>query len=60
MISVKAELAAKNMKYKEAAKELEVPYVNFCRKLRTNQFTLEEAEKVLKLVGKKIVLVKEN
>ena len=57
MISVKAELARVNYKYGEAAEKVGMSAKNFGKRLKENRFTLEEAEKVLALVGKKIVLV---
>ena len=46
MISVKAELAAKNYKYLDAAKATGIPPQTFYKKLRANRFMLEEAEKI--------------
>ena len=60
MISVKAELAAKNYKYLDAAKATGMPPQTFYKKLRANRFTLEEAEKILALVGKKLVLADQS
>lgn len=60
MISVKAELAAKNYKYLDAAKATGIPPQTIYKKLRANRFTLEEAEKILALVGKKLVLADQS
>lgn len=57
MISVKAELARVNYKYGEVARKMGMSPQNFGQKLKTNRFTLEEAEKVMALIGKKVVLV---
>ena len=57
MISIKAELAAKNYKYIDAARKVGMPSQTFYRKLRKNTFTLEEAEKIMALVEKELVIV---
>ena len=56
-MSVKAELAAKNYKYIDAARKIGMPAQTFYRKLRKNSFTLEEAEKIMALVEKELVLI---
>lgn len=57
MISIKGELASHNYKYKEAAKLTKIPKSTFYRRLQDNKFTIEEAEKILSLVGKKLAIV---
>ncbi len=57
MFSIKAELAERNYKYADMAKEVGIPVPSFYSKLKRNHFTLAEAEKVMNLLGKRIVLM---
>lgn len=56
VVSIKAELAAKNYKYIDASKAVGIPAQTFYRKLKANRFTLEEADKIMALLGKKLVV----
>lgn len=56
MFSIKAELAERNYKYADMAKKVGIPVASFYSKLKRNHFTLAEAERVMDLLGKKIVL----
>lgn len=55
-ISVKAELARKNMRYKEAAKVVGMSASGFYKKLEKNSLSLEEAEKVFDFIGMELRL----
>lgn len=55
-ISVKAELARKNMKYKEAAKAVGMSASGFYKKLEKNNLSLGEAEKVFGFLGMELKL----
>lgn len=55
-ISVKAELARKNTRYKEAAKVVGMSASGFYKKLEKNNLSLEEAEKVFDFLGMELRL----
>ena len=59
-ISVKAELARKNMKYGEVAQAVGVPASTFYKKLEKNNFSLGEAEKVFGVIGMELRLAKKT
>lgn len=50
-LSVKAELARKNVRYKEAAQAAGISPSTFYKKLEKNNFSLEEAERVFGVIG---------
>ena len=50
-VSVKAELARRNVKYKEAAKAVGMSASTFYKKLDKNNFSLGEAERVFSAIG---------
>ncbi len=55
-ISVKAELARKNVRYKEAARAVGISASTFYKKLEKNNFSLGEAESVFRLLGMELRL----
>jgi len=58
MISVKAELARRNLKYAHVADKTHIPRSFFYKKLATNEFTLPEAERIFSAIGTTLILVK--
>ncbi|MBQ7499089.1 MAG: hypothetical protein IJU00_14880 [Selenomonas sp.] len=59
-VSVKAELARKNMKYKEAARAVGMSASTVYKKLEKNNFSLEEAESVFGLIGMELQLAEKS
>lgn len=55
-VSIKGEIASRNMKYKEVAKAVGIPQVTFYKKLKKNSFTLPEAARIFDVLGSKLVL----
>ncbi len=56
MISVKGEIARRNLKYKDVAAAAGIPATTFYRKLGSNAFSLAEAGRVFNAIGVKMVL----
>ncbi len=56
-ISVKAELARKNVRYADVAKRINMPASTFYKKLGSNRFSIKETEKIFSIIGIKIVVV---
>ena len=50
-ISVKAELARTNTQYKDAAKAIGMPASSFYKKLKKNNFSIEEAGRIFDYIG---------
>ncbi len=55
-ISIKGELAARNIKYIDVAKKVNIPVTTFYKKLKKNSFTISEVEAIAEIIGKKLTL----
>lgn len=58
-ISIKSEIARRNMKYKDVAAAVGIPVDTFYRKLKKNSFSLMEAAKILNFLGVKVAIISE-
>ncbi|SHJ24614.1 hypothetical protein [Propionispora hippei] len=55
-ISIKAEIARHNYKYKYVANNVGIPESTFYKKLRKNNFSIGETQKILSFIGAKLVM----
>mgnify|MGYP003316164680 CR=1 FL=1 len=55
-VSIKGVIAGRNKKYKDVAAAVKIRPNTFYKKLDKNSFTLAEAEKILEVLGMKLVL----
>ncbi|SDO85360.1 helix-turn-helix domain-containing protein [Selenomonas ruminantium] len=56
-ISIKGEIARRNLKYNEVAKAVGIKPQTFYRKLDKNSFSLQEAAKIFRFLGIKVAVV---
>ena len=59
-VSVKAELARRNVRYKEAARAAGMSPSTLYKKLDRNNFSLDEAERVFGVIGMELRLVEKS
>ena len=57
-ISLAAEIARNKVKRKDIAKDMDIPYPTFCRKLANNGFLFCEAQKILEYLGYEVKICK--
>ena len=55
-ISVKAEIARKNVRYANVAKKINMPASTFYKKLDANNFSINEVERIFSAIGIKLVI----
>lgn len=55
-ISVKGEIARRNLKYKDVAREAGIPIATFYKKLHKDSFSLSEAGRVFNSLGMELKL----
>jgi predicted transcriptional regulator len=55
-ISIKAELARKNIRYVDVARKINMPTSTFYKKLGNNNFSINEVETIFSAIGIKIIV----
>lgn len=55
-VSVRAEIARQNYKYKCVAENIGMPPSTFYKKLRRNDFSIEEVQKIFRFIGVKLLV----